>query len=149
LNSITNIDVAESALKRSFRWLTSAFRALEDERWDDAVYSSQMSVEQASKAVLIAFGIEYPKAHDVSFVFKQISRKKNIPAWFLSILDELTNNISELAELRGLASYGYEEGLDANYFKDYAPKAYEMAKKHYEACAKLLSELYNININNS
>ncbi|MBS7655820.1 HEPN domain-containing protein [Candidatus Bathyarchaeota archaeon] len=146
---MTNIEIAKSALKRSSRWLTNALRALEEERWDDVVYSSQMVVEHASKAVLIAFGVEYPKAHDISFVFKQISKKKNVPIWFLSMLNELASNISELAELRGLASYGYEKGLDVNYFKDYAPKAYEIAKKHYEACVKLLSELYNININNS
>jgi HEPN domain-containing protein len=146
LNNTTNIDIAISALKRSSRWLKSAYRALEDERWDDVVYSSQMTVEQSSKAVLIALGIEFPKEHDVSIAFKQISNKKNIPSWFLSMLNELVNNISELAELRGLAGYGYEKGINAEYFKDYAPKAYEMAKKHYEACAKLLFELYNIKL---
>ena len=130
MNNTTNIDIAISALKRSSRWLKSAYRALEDERWDDVVYSSQMTVEQSSKAVLIALGIEFPKEHDVSIAFKQISNKKNIPSWFLSMLNELVNNISELAELRGLAGYGYEKGINAEYFKDYAPKAYEMAKKN-------------------
>lgn len=94
---------------------------MEDERWDDVVYSSQMAVEQAFKAVLIAFGIEYPKEH-VSAAFKQISKIEGVPSWFLAMLDELASNIFELAELRGLAGYGYEKGLDAQYFKDYAPK---------------------------
>ncbi len=146
MDNTTNIDLAASALKRSSRWLKGAFRALEDERWDDVVYSSQMVVEQSSKAVLIALGIEYPKEHDVSAAFKQISRIEGIPEWFILMLNDLANNISELAELRGLAGYGYEKGLDVEYFKDYAPKAYEMAKKHYEACAKLLFELYNIKV---
>ncbi|MEM3406676.1 MAG: HEPN domain-containing protein [Nitrososphaerota archaeon] len=149
MNSTTNIDLATFALKRSSRWLKGAFRALEDKRWDDVVYSSQMSVEQSSKAVLIALGIEYPREHDVSIAFKQISKIKNIPAWFLSILNDLANNISELAEIRGLAGYGYEKGLDAEYFKDYAPIAYEKAKKHYEACAKLLFEIYGIRMSNN
>jgi HEPN domain-containing protein len=144
LDSVTNVDLAKLALKRSGRWLKSALRALEDRRWDDVVYSSQMAVEQASKAVLIALGIEYPKEHDVSVVFKQIREMENIPVWFASIIPELANIISELAELRGLAGYGYEKGLDADYFKEYAPEAYEMARKHYEACAKLLHQLYNI-----
>ncbi|MBO3832986.1 MAG: HEPN domain-containing protein [Candidatus Brockarchaeota archaeon] len=146
MNNTTNIDLAVSAIRRSSRWLKSALRALEDERWDDVVYSSQMAVEQASKSVLIALGIEYPKEHDVSTVFKQVSRIRNIPEWFLSMIPQLAENISELAELRGLAGYGYEKGLDADYFKDYAPKAYEMARKHYEACVKLLSELYNVHV---
>jgi len=45
LGSTTNVDLATSALRRSARWLRSASRALEDERWDDVVYSSQMAVE--------------------------------------------------------------------------------------------------------
>ncbi|MBO3753693.1 MAG: HEPN domain-containing protein [Candidatus Brockarchaeota archaeon] len=146
MNNTTNIDLAVSAIRRSSRWLRSALRALEDGRWDDVVYSSQMAVEQASKSVLIALGIEYPKEHDVSIVFKQVSRIRNIPEWFSSMIPQLAENISELAELRGLAGYGYEKGLDADYFKDYAPKAYEMARKHYEACVKLLSELYNVHV---
>lgn len=146
MDETTNVDLASSALKRSGRWLKGAARALEDGRWDDVVYSSQMTVEQASKAVLIALGIEYPRAHDVSAAFKQISKIRDVPRWFSSILQELAGNISELAELRGLAGYGYEKGLDAEYFKEYAPKAYEKAKKHYESCARLLSELHHINV---
>ncbi|MGQ9782142.1 MAG: HEPN domain-containing protein [Nitrososphaeria archaeon] len=145
--STTNVDLAASALRRGSRWLRGAFSALEDKRWDDVVYCSQMAVELSSKAVLIALGIEYPKEHDVSIGFKQVSKIKNIPTWFLALLHELTNTISELAELRGLAGYGYEKGIDAEYFKDYAPKAYEMAKKHYQACTKFLLEFYNINVN--
>lgn len=144
MNDVTNIDLAASALRRSSRWLKGALRALEDKRWDDVVYCSQMAVEQASKAVLIALGIDYPREHDVSIAFKQISQIKNIPKWFTSMLEELVDNISTLAQLRGLAGYGYEKGINADYFKDYAPEAYRKAKKHYDACAKLLSELYHI-----
>lgn len=144
MSRITSVDLAVSALKRAGRWLMGAFRALEDGRWDDVVYSSQMSVEHSSKAVLIALGMEYPKEHDVSIVFKQILNLKNIPQWFMDIVNELSENISELAELRGLAGYGFEEGIDVDYFKDYAPIAYEKAKKHYNACLKLLKELYGI-----
>jgi HEPN domain-containing protein len=102
-----------------------------------------MAVELSSKAVLVAFGIDFPKEHDVSFMFKQLSRKR-LPKWFLSTLEELAENISELAKLRGLAAYGYEEGLDAEYFKQYAPQAYKKAEKHHNFCVKLLKEAFNI-----
>lgn len=146
MSKVSNIDLATSALKRSSRWLRGALRALEDERWDDVVYCSQMAVEQSSKAVLIALGIDYPKEHDVSIAFKQASQIEAVPKWFKSVLEELADNISTLAQLRGLAGYGYEKGIDADYFKDYAPEAYRRAKAHYEACAKLLSELYGLRI---
>ena len=146
MNRMTNIDLSASALRRAKRWLKGALRALEDERWDDVVYCSQMAVEQASKAVLIALGIDYPREHDVSVAFKKISEIAGIPGWFKAILDELAENISTLAQLRGLAGYGYEEGIDADYFKDYAPEAYEKAEKHYNVCLRLLSELYGLKI---
>lgn len=62
------------------------------------------------------------------------------------MLDELATNISELAELRGLAEYGCEKGLDVDYFKDYTSIAYEKARKHYECCAKLIFELYSVTL---
>lgn len=54
----------------------SALKALEDERWDNVVYSAQMAVELSSKDVLVTFGIDFPKEHNVSFMFKQLSGKK-------------------------------------------------------------------------
>ena len=146
MSRMTNIDLSASALRRAKRWLKGALRALEDGRWDDVVYCSQMAVEQSSKAVLIALGIDYPREHDVSMAFKKISEIDGIPGWFTAILDELAENISTLAQLRGLAGYGYEEGVDADYFKDYAPEAYRKAEKHYDACSRLLSELYELKI---
>lgn len=72
MSTVSNIDPAESILKRSSGQLKGALRALKDGRWDDVVYCSQMAVKQVSKTILIALGIDYPKEHDVSIVFKQI-----------------------------------------------------------------------------
>ena len=69
---MSNVGLAEAGIGRAGRWLQGASRALEDERWDDAVYSSQMAVEQSAKAVLIALGIDFPKEHDVSIVLSLI-----------------------------------------------------------------------------
>ena len=142
-SSLSTKDLAKAALERSRRWLQGAKRALEDKRWDDVVYASQMAVEQCSKAVLIAFGIDYPKEHDVSPVFRKLAEKK-LPQWFLSMLEELSENISELAKLRGLAGYGFEVGVGAEYFRDYAPEALSKASKQVDACAKLLKELFGV-----
>ncbi len=144
MDTVSNRELAYKALDRASRWLQGAYRALEDGRWDDAVYSSQMAVEQASKGVLVALGIEYPREHDVSDLFVKLAGRKDIPAWFRALAPELSRNIAELAELRGLAGYGYERGIDAEYFREYAPGAYERAKNHVELCRKLLDELFEI-----
>jgi len=63
-----NLETSQGALKRAERCYQSAIQAFEDKRWDDVMYSCQMSVEQALKAILILYGIEYPKIHDISSI---------------------------------------------------------------------------------
>jgi len=36
--------------------------------------------------------------------------------------------------------------VDAEYFRDYAPEAYERAKRHVEACVRLIEELFNVKV---
>ena len=41
---MNNLDTSKGAVERAFRWYQGAIRAYEDERWDDVIYSLQMSV---------------------------------------------------------------------------------------------------------
>lgn len=143
---MSNVELANAAIKRAARWLQGALRALEDRRWDDVVYSSQMAVEQSAKAVLIALGIDSPRERDVSDVFLPLTRRDDIPDWFKNLVPSMSETIAELAELRGLAGYGYEMGIDANYFKDYAPDALNKAKNLHEACSNLLSQAFKTGV---
>jgi len=138
---VKNVDIASAGIRRAERWLKGAERALQDERWDDAVYCSQMAAEQSCKAVLILLGIEYPREHDVSPVLGTLSSIENLPEWFLAEIPEISSIISELAQVRGLAGYGYEQGVNHEYFKDYAPEAYRKALKVHKLCRKLIEEL--------
>jgi len=137
---MSNIELAQAGVERAGRWLQGASRALEDARWDDAVYSSQMAVEQSAKAVLIALGIDYPKEHDVSIVFEELAKRLDTPEWFRRKVSEIVKAVAELAEMRGLAGYGFEQGVGVEYFRDYAPEAFRKAEEVHEACSKLLRE---------
>ena len=141
---MSNIRLAKAGIERAGRWLQGASRALEDARWDDAVYSSQMGVEQSAKAVLIALGIDFPKEHDVSIAFETLAKRSDIPEWFRRKVPEIVKAVAELAEIRGLAGYGFEEGIGVEYFKDYAPEALKKAMEVHEACSKLLKESFKI-----
>lgn len=139
-----NIGIAKQGVSRAARWLQSAERAMEDERWDDVVYSSQMAVEHSAKAVLISLGIDFPKEHDVSDVFLQIQEISNLPQWFREEIGLIADIVAELAEQRGLAGYGFEEGIDVTYFKEYAPEALEKAKRVHTLCKKFIEETFQI-----
>ncbi len=115
---------------------------MEDKRFDDVVYCPQLTVEQSVKSVLISLAIVYPKGHDVSEVFIQLAKRKDLPKWFREKVNLISETMVELAELRELAGYGFEKGIDANYFENYAPEALKKAEETYETCRKLLIQLF-------
>ena len=137
-----NVELAQAGIARAKRWLQGAERALQDNRWDDAVYTAQMAVEQGSKAVLIALGIDYPKEHDVSDVLFPLKERKDLPTWFRDDVPPIAEVVAELAEQRGLAGYGFETGVDAEHFRSYSPEAYQRSKKALDSCSKLIDELF-------
>lgn len=134
-------EVVRQALERAGRWLQGAERAFEDRRWDDVVYCAQMCVEQAVKAVLLRYGIDYPKAHDVSDVLLPFAEKTDMPAWFRRRVRRIAEVMAELAGKRGIAAYGYGEGIGVEYFKDDAPQALAQGRAVFRACKRLLSEV--------
>lgn len=56
-----NVDMAVQAIRRAARWFQGAERAMEDGRWDDVVYSSQMAAEHSAKAVLLSLRSRFPE----------------------------------------------------------------------------------------
>ena len=138
-----NIEIAKRGVERAERWLRGAKAALADRRWDDVVYAAQMSVEQSSKAVLFALGMDFPKEHDVSEVFKNLTARDDLPRDFRGLVPSISAAVKELAEQRGLAGYGFEQGITADHFKDYAPEALRMAKEVHAACRKLLAKVFS------
>lgn len=129
------------AIERAGRWLQGAKRAMDDHRWDDVVYSSQMAVEHSAKAVLLALGVHSPKQHDVSDILVGIADRKEIPDWFRRQIAQISDAVARLAEQRGLASYGFEHGIGVEYFRDFAPEALREAQEVHSACREALDEL--------
>ena len=131
-------ELAMLGIGRASRWLQGAKRAREDGRWDDVVYSSEMAAEQALKAVLIFYGMDYPKEHDVSDAILQIRGREGLPSWFREQIEGMAEAIAELADQRGLAGYGFEQGITAEYFRKYAPQALAKAERIHANCERLL-----------
>ena len=132
-----NLMVAQESLKRGEQWQQNAIRAYEDERWNDVVFSYEMAVEQALKAILILFGIEYPKIHNISKFYMSIN-KNNIPKWFVNNMDLHAKTLKELIKLRGIAAYGYVEGLTKDDFKEDANKFKDSVIKVIDDCKNLI-----------
>jgi len=134
---MNNIEVAKEGLKRGKQWQQNASRAFEDERWNDVVFSYEMAVEQSLKAILILFGIEYPKIHNVSKLYLSIN-KTGIPNWFLDNMEFHAKTLKSLVKLRNKAAYGYVDGLTKEDFKEDAIEFQETVAKIVNDCENLI-----------
>lgn len=139
-----NYETANEALKRARRWYQGSIRALEDQRWDDVVYSYEMAVEQALKAILILYGIEYPKKHDISNIYLSLKNKK-VPEFFSKNIDNHAKILNILVKKRGPAAYGYVEGINKNEFMEDAKNLKQDVENILNECEQLLLEFNKIN----
>jgi len=136
---MNNLEIAHEALRRGEQWHQSAIRAFEDERWNDVVYSYQMAVEQALKAILILKGIEYPKIHDIWKFYLNIN-KEILPQWFTDKMEFHATNLKNLVKLRERSAYGYIDGITKDAFKEDALEYKEAVKEIINDCKKLIQE---------
>ncbi len=136
---MNNFETAIGAINRAKRWHRGALKAFKDKRWDDVIYSFQMSIEQAMKAILILYGIEYPKKHDISNEYK-ILKSQDIPKWFLDRIDNHSKVLKGLSDKRGLSAYGYVDGIDKDDFKDMAKNFKNSVKEIINECEQLIEQ---------
>lgn len=136
-----NISMAESYLRRAWRRMKDAERALEEGYIPDVVRYCQECLEISVKGVLRLVGIEYPKSHDVSAELQLFSER--FPPWFNIHISKMAEDIRMLADSRGLALYGDEErGLTPEelFNINYAKETLAKVKFYIELCLKLLEK---------
>ena len=126
-------------MERAKRWLSPVDEELQDGNYDNVLYMCQMCVETSLKAVLTFLGVDYPKEHDVSLVFRELSLRDDLPHWFRQSVEELSATSKILAELRGDAAYGFERGLSVEYLKEYAERVIGRARSALNLCGKLIT----------
>lgn len=137
-----NIEMARDYLLRAKRCLKEAKLALHEGDPPMTIRRSQEALELATKAVLRYLAIEYPREHDVGDALTEIENK--LPSYLRSSLPELKQLLTELAELRGPAFYGYErEGIPASkaFSHERAETIFQRVKKLVKACSKFLTKI--------
>lgn len=103
-----------------------------------------MAVEQALKAILILYGIEYPKKHDISNIYLSLKNKK-VPEFFSKNIDNHAKILNILVKKRGPAAYGYVEGINKNEFMEDAKNLKQDVENILNECEQLLLEFNKIN----
>jgi len=88
-------ELARDYLKRAEVRVRIAAGAAASKDFPDAVRFSQEAVELSLKAALRAFGVEYPKEHDVGGVLRSVGER--YPNWFHEKIEELAEVLADLA----------------------------------------------------
>jgi HEPN domain-containing protein len=108
------------------------------------VYCSQMTVEHSTKAVLLALGFHFPRQHDVSDALLRLVPRQDVPDSFRARVGRISDVVARLSEQRGLASYGFEQGVGVEYFRDFAPEALGEAQQVHAWCREALDEILTV-----
>ncbi len=114
-------------------WLQTAEAALKAEKYDQSLYSLEMAVEIAFKAVLNSVHVEVPKIHDIRKSIRVfLAGNKKMPEDFLSQLDDYLAIFESLLRMRSAVGYGFETSMDD---KQLANEAKALLPK----CSKIIS----------
>jgi len=133
-----NKDRAEKAIKTAEREFTNAVRSLEDKDYIGSLKYLQECTEYAVKAVLIAYGIDYPKIHAVGRLLYEM--KEKYPQWFLKRIQTTAEVTDTLARGRPKFRYPYEYPPEQHEItaKEILPKV----KEALESCHNLIKQLF-------
>ncbi len=133
--------IAKKAQQRAADWIRNAEVALEDKRWNDVVYSAQMAAEQSIKSILLALGVTYKRVHDISVPFHLLKNEEIISEKFSQQIPKFAEWLIQLTQERHLAGYGFEEDLEEDHFKDYAPQSLIKGKEIHNTCKQELDQI--------
>ncbi len=125
----------KTAIETAYDWLETAKITLKAKRYEQSIYSLEMSVEIALKAVLIELGVEVPKVHDIRYVAGSTLRgNSRVPKQFLKDLNGFLSDFDTLLRLRSATGYGFETGFDSPRLEKIARELFSKGERTVEAC---------------
>lgn len=133
-----NKKMAGGAIGNAEREFRNGVKSLEEKDYAGALKYLQESSEYAVKAVLIAYGLDYPKIHGVGRFL--IENKDKFPEWFVSNVDAMAEIVDSLARSRPRFRYPYEYPLEE--FEAFAKKICPKVQEMLRSCTKLIEQLF-------
>jgi len=133
-----NKDRAEKAIKSAEREFKNAVRCLEDRDYIGSLKYLQECMEYAVKAVLIAYGVDYPKVHAVGRFLHEIEEK--YPQWFRKQIQTVVEVTDNLARGRPKFRYPYEHPPEQ--YETTAKEILPKVEKALESCRKIIKQLF-------
>lgn len=102
----SNLELAEAYLEDAIYSLEESKIAYNKGYYHRVIRRAQECIELCIKAILRLYGMEYPRAHEVSSILIKI--KEKLPIWFREHLEFVVEVSISLAMQRGPSFYGDE-----------------------------------------
>ena len=132
------IEIADEAIRTAESWIKTAETMLGERVYNTALYSEEMAVEIALKAVMLSIGIEPPKVHNIiESVETNVLDSNNVPKKYKEELKEITRSLlPELLRNRQLSGYTFNYNINQKDLEKLAVKYLEASQKAVETCKK-------------
>ncbi|EQD78786.1 HEPN domain protein, partial [mine drainage metagenome] len=132
----------ERAIETSKNWYETARMAASAGIYSQALYSLEMSVEIALKAVLISIHVEVPKVHDIRKVVRMyLVGNISVPQTFLSKLDVFLEVFDTLLRMRSMVGYGFEGTIDPEELRNQVDILLPQCSELVDECARALGHI--------
>jgi HEPN domain-containing protein len=130
--------IAADAIASAKRWLASAKANAAARNYDTALYSLEMAVEIALKALLFSLGADVPKTHFIGdFVMQIVKEDKHIPNELSGSINNIIETFNALVTLRSVSGYIFETRTLVHELKDKYDKYFKEAEKIITLCEKV------------
>ena len=137
------VEIAEKAIDTAESWISTAETMAEKKIYNTCLYSEEMAVEIALKAVLIAINIEPPKIHNIIEIVEKIivnsqkiskDKREEIREIARSLLPELLGN-------KQTSGYTFNYNIDSETLEAIALKYLEPSKKAVSLCKNIIKQM--------
>ena len=131
--------IAKDAIENAKRWLSSSSANAERGNYDLAVYSLEMSIEIALKALVFSTGADVPKTHSIGDRVMKITREDvNLSRIIGGEIDEMIHTFNSLSTLRSISGYIYETRSTLDEMKKMYEKFVRETTRIVELCEKAI-----------
>jgi HEPN domain-containing protein len=136
------VEIANEAIKTAENWLETAETMLEKEVYNTALYSEEMAVGIALKAVILSVGIEPPKVHNIiENVEVNILDSSAFPKKYKEDLKKITRELlPELLRNRQISGYTFNYNINKDELEKLAVKYLESSKAAIVTCKKIVEK---------
>ncbi len=139
------VNISEDAIRDAQNWIITAETMAEKGVYNTVLYSEEMAVEIALKAVALSVEVEPPKVHNITGVMENIVIKSaKFPEKYKDDVKRLIKELlPELLRTRQMSGYTFNYNIDEDDLKSLAMKYLQPTKEAVELCKRIVDETGN------